>query len=114
MRVTRILSVRRLLACVVLAAALNLAGLGTGAGQAAEGAHPLSITLTFDRPVNAGEAPFVLAMTDGLFSAEGLAVSSNMTAGSPEAIARVASGASEFAMVDLNALIRYRSQNSAA
>jgi NitT/TauT family transport system substrate-binding protein len=85
---------------------------GPGAGCAAEGAHPLSVTLSFDRPINAGAAPFVVAMTDGLFSAERLAVISNMTAGSPEAIARVASGASEFAMVDLNALIRFRSQST--
>ena len=57
--------------------------------------------------------PLVVAMTDGLFAAEGLAVITNMTAGSPEAIARVASGASEFAIVDLNALIRFRSRSSA-
>jgi NitT/TauT family transport system substrate-binding protein len=36
-----------------------------------------------------------------------------VAAGSPEAIARVASGASELALVDLNALIRFHSQASA-
>jgi NitT/TauT family transport system substrate-binding protein len=101
-----------LFACCLLGLALGLAGLGTSVGRA-EGTHPLSIMLSFDRPINAGEAPIVVAMTDGLFSAEGMAVIPNMTAGSPEAIARVASGASEFAMVDLNALIRFRSQASA-
>jgi NitT/TauT family transport system substrate-binding protein len=103
-----------LFACCLLGLALGLAALGASVDRAAaEGTHPLSITLSFDRPINAGEAPIVVAMTDGLFSAEGLAVSSNMTAGSPEAIARVASGASEFAVVDLNALIRFHSQASA-
>jgi NitT/TauT family transport system substrate-binding protein len=79
----------------------------------AEGAHPLAVTLSFDRPINAAEAPLVVAMTDGLFSAERLAVSSKLSEGSPDAIARVASGASEFAFVDLNALIRFRSQATA-
>ena len=78
----------------------------------AEPPHPLSVELSFDRPINAGEAPVVLAMTDGLFTAEGLAVSTGLAPGSPEAIARVASGASEFALVDVNALIRFRSQTS--
>jgi len=65
-----------------------------------------------------GIAPFgpgyalVVAMTDGLFSSEGLAVTSSVATGSPEAIARVASGTSEFAVVDINALIRFRSQAS--
>jgi NitT/TauT family transport system substrate-binding protein len=106
--------IRTFFACRLLAGCLLglLTGLGAGVGHA-EGVHPLSVTLSFDRPINAGEAPFVVAMTDGLFSAERLAIISNMTVGSPEAIARVASGASEFALVDLNALIRFRSQNTA-
>ena len=102
-----------LFACCLLVLGIDLAGLNTRPGHA-EGAHPLSVTLSFDRPINAGEAPFVVAMTDGLFAAEGLTVITNTTAGSPEAIARVASGASEFAMVDLNALIRFRSQSTTA
>jgi NitT/TauT family transport system substrate-binding protein len=89
-----------------------IAGLGTNAGRAADG-HPLAIELAFDRVINAGEAPVVVAMTDGLFAAEGLSVTSTVSAGSPDAIARVASGASEFGFVDLNALIRFRSQSSA-
>ncbi|HET7888733.1 MAG TPA: ABC transporter substrate-binding protein [Bradyrhizobium sp.] len=104
--------IQTLFACCLLGLSLSLAGLGAGVSRA-EGAHPLPVTLSFDRPVNAAEAPLLLAMTDGLFSAQGLAVSVNTVAGSPEAIARVASGASEFAFVDLNALIRFRSQNAA-
>ena len=41
---------------------------------------------------------------DGLFSAEGLAVSINAAASSQEAIARVFSGTSELALVDINTL----------
>ena len=101
-------TVQTVFACCVAA----WAGLGGLTSRAGEIAHPVAINLAFDRPLNAGEAPVVVAMTDGLFSSEGLAVSAAMSAGSPEAIARVASGASEMALVDLNALIRFRSQNS--
>jgi NitT/TauT family transport system substrate-binding protein len=89
------------------------AGLGLQASRAGEAAHPVAINLAFDRPINAGEAPAIVAVTDGLFASEGLAVTTSTAAGSPEAIARVVSGASEFALVDLNALIRFRSQNPA-
>jgi NitT/TauT family transport system substrate-binding protein len=89
------------------------AGLGLKASRAGETAHPISINLAFDRPINAGQAPVIVAMTDGLFASERLAVTTNTADGSPEAIARVASGASEFGLVDLNALIRFRSRSSA-
>lgn len=107
MRVTQ-----TMIACSLLAAWLGLAGLGAKASYAAEKVHPVAVELSFDRPINAAAAPMIVAMTDGLFSSEGLAVTTDVTAGSPEAIARVASGASEFAIVDINALIRFRSQAS--
>ena len=102
-------AIQTLIACC-LAAGASLAAQMT---FAAETAHPLAIGLAFDRPVNAGEAPVIVAMTDGLFASEGLTVTTSTAAGSPEAIARVASGSSEFALVDINALIRFRSQASA-
>ena len=91
---------------------LAWACLGPQASCATEGTHPLAVELSFDRPISAGEAPVIVAMTDGLFAAEGLAVSTRIIGGSPEAIARVVAGTSEFALVDLNALIRFRSQSS--
>jgi NitT/TauT family transport system substrate-binding protein len=106
-------TIRTLIACCCLAAWLVLGSSNRDAGRAAENPHPLAVELSFDRPVNAGEAPVVLALTDGLFSSEGLSIITSFAAGSPEAIARVASGASEFALVDLNALIRFRSKSSA-
>jgi NitT/TauT family transport system substrate-binding protein len=99
--------IQTLFACCL--SAVCLAGLGA---DAAETPHPLAVEITFDRPINASSAPLVVAMTDGLFSSEGLAVTSSVATGSPEAIARVASGASEFAVVDINALIRFRSHAS--
>lgn len=71
-------------------------------------ADPVAIQFSLDRPIDAVAAPFVMAQVGGLFSAEGLAVTTSAAANSQEAIARVASGASELALVDINALIRYR------
>jgi NitT/TauT family transport system substrate-binding protein len=78
-------------------------------GRAAdEVRQPIAIQFSLDRPIDAGAAPFVLASANGLFSAEGLAVTTNIASGSPDAIARVAAGTSDFALADINALIRYR------
>ncbi len=86
---------------------------GATAGEAAGSTQPTAIRFAFDRPINAGAAPLVVAMTDGLFAAEKLAVTPNVADNSPDAIARVASGASDLALVDLNALIRFRGEASA-
>jgi len=92
-----------------LAGLLGLAFLGAADVLAAdEHRQPVAIQFSFDRPVNASVAPFILAVTDGLFGSEGLVVTTDVAGGSPEAIARVAAGASEFALVDINALIRFR------
>lgn len=76
--------------------------------------HAVAIQFTLDRPIDAAAAPFVMAGASGLFSAEGLAVSTNVASGSSDAIARVAAGSSDFAVVDVNALIRYRDNKAAA
>jgi NitT/TauT family transport system substrate-binding protein len=73
-----------------------------------DGKEPVAIRFTFDRPLDGSMAPFVLATSRGLFAAEGLSVTTSFAQGSPEAIALVASGASEMALVDFNELIRYR------
>src|SRR5882672_9959960 len=112
MRVTRTTVIRSILA--------SLIGLGgvvcPGAIQslaADEPRPPIAIQFTLDRPLDAGAAPFVVASARGLFSAQGLAVTTNTASGSAEAIARTASGASEFALVDINELIRFRDKQGA-
>ncbi|MEY9648072.1 ABC-type nitrate/sulfonate/bicarbonate transport system substrate-binding protein [Bradyrhizobium elkanii] len=75
---------------------------------------PLTIQFTLDRPLDAAAAPFVMASTGGLFSAEGLAVGTNVATSSADAIARVADGSSDFALVDINSLIRFRDKTGAA
>ena len=58
-------------------------------------------------------APFVVAASRGLFAAERLSVATNVVTGSPDAIARVASGASDLALVDINELTRFRDKADA-
>ena len=76
--------------------------------------QPRTIQFTLDRPLDAAAAPFVMASVGGLFSAEGLAVGTNVATSSADAIARVADGSSDFALVDINALIGFRDKPGAA
>lgn len=99
----------------VLATLLGLCGMA-GAGlnpvdAADETRPPLAVQFSLDRPIDAAAAPFVMAATGGLFTAEGLAVTTHIAAGSPDAIARVAAGTSDFALVDINALMRFRDRD---
>jgi NitT/TauT family transport system substrate-binding protein len=75
---------------------------------------PVAIQFSLDRPIDAGAAPFIMAAADGLFAAEGLTVKIDSASGSPEAIARVAAGTSDLALVDINELIRFRGTPDAA
>src|ERR1700687_5789732 len=107
MRAIKTVIVRCMLAS--LSGLMALACFGTVKSQAADDARqPVAIQFSFDRPLEASMAPFAVALDHGLFSAEGLAVTTNIASGSPDAIARVASGASDLAMVDINELIRFR------
>jgi NitT/TauT family transport system substrate-binding protein len=79
----------------------------------AEPRQPIPIRLAFDRPIDAGAAPVLLASASGLFSSEGLAVTTDIAGGSADAIARVASGAADFALADISELIRFRGKSDA-
>src|SRR3954471_21131807 len=97
---------------VWVAAALSLAFGGAALDRAA-GQQPTAIQLTLDRPLDASDAPFVLASSRGLFRSENIAVTTNIVLGPQEAIERVASGNSDLALVDLNVLIRFRDKPGA-
>jgi NitT/TauT family transport system substrate-binding protein len=112
MRVNPTTALPRILASLV--ALIGCACFGAGEGRAAsEARQPIAIQFSLDRPIDAGAAPFVLAASLGLFGSEGLAVTTNIANGSPDAIARVAEGASDFALVDLNVLIHFRDKSGA-
>jgi NitT/TauT family transport system substrate-binding protein len=113
MRVSQTIVVRRFLAS--LTGMLILAGFGLGVSRAGDDVRqPVAIQFSFDRPIDASAAPFVLAAANGLFGAEGLAITTNVANGSPDAIERVAAGSSDLALVDINALIRFHDRQSAA
>lgn len=73
-----------------------------------------ALRLSFDRPFDGTMAPFMTAAANGLFRAEGVTVTMDTAAGSQDAITRVVSGASEMALADLNALIRFRDGDASA
>ncbi|MGL9620436.1 ABC transporter substrate-binding protein [Bradyrhizobium sp. U531] len=100
----------------LLALSLSLATLIARDVRAAEPAASSSVAIhfTFDRPFDASMAPFFLAAKDGGFSTERLNVTFSSAAGSPEALARVAKGDSELALVDINELIRFRDKEDAS
>lgn len=87
-------------------------------GTAVPGAHTgwaaTALRLSLDRPIDGAAAPFVVAASRGVFRNEDLAVTIDAANGSLDAIAKVTSGASEMALADLNALIRYRDKDGAA
>jgi NitT/TauT family transport system substrate-binding protein len=117
MRVTSSIAIERFLTRfpVWVMTMLSLAWPGVGVGRAvAQPAQPIAVQFTLDRPLDSSAAPFVLASIRGLFRAEGLAVGTNIANGWPDAIARVASGSSDFALVDLNVLTRFRDRPDAA
>ncbi|WP_025032327.1 ABC transporter substrate-binding protein [Bradyrhizobium sp. DOA9] len=98
----------------VLALAISFAALTARKAIASESGTPsTAIHFTFDRPIDASMAPFFLAAKDGRFGAEHLNVTFNSASGSPEALARVAKGDSELALVDINELIRFRDKDDA-
>jgi NitT/TauT family transport system substrate-binding protein len=95
---------------------IGLAGalcLAAGEAPAADAKPPLAIQFTFDRPLEASMAPFVVAADRGLFAKEGLNVSINSANGSIEAITKVAASESDMALVDINELIRWRDKSGA-
>ena len=73
---------------------------------------PLKVTL--DGRIEGPAAPFLLALEQGYYKAEGLEVTIEPSAGALEPITRVASGAFDIGFGDLNALIKYRDQNPSA
>lgn len=110
MRAIRSNILRSLMAALV--GLCGMVGADVSPARAADQSRsPLAVQFSLDRPLDAAAAPFVMAAVGGLFTAEGLAVTTNVAAGSPEAIARVAAGTSDFALVDINALMRFRDRD---
>ncbi|MFC5326214.1 ABC transporter substrate-binding protein [Bradyrhizobium oligotrophicum] len=97
-----------LLALALLAALVVPGWLSQRTAAAEELKRPVAVMFTLDRPLDGSMAPVALAAGHGLFGAEGVTVTITTAKGSPDAIARVASGESDIALADINELIRYR------
>src|ERR1700675_4197277 len=90
----------------LLTGLLALACFGVNPVRAqAEPRQPVPIRFAFDRPIDARAPPVLLASASVLFGSEGLAVTPDIAGGSADAIARVASGAADFALADISELI---------
>jgi NitT/TauT family transport system substrate-binding protein len=89
-------------AALLLAASLSTALAQTSVKVALEG--------NFTGP----HAPFLVADDRGFYRAEALDVSIDATAAPSDAISRVASGAADMALADINAVARFREQNPGA
>jgi NitT/TauT family transport system substrate-binding protein len=76
--------------------------------RAAGAQTPLKLTL--DGKIEGPSAPFLLADGEGLFAAEGVIVAVEPSAGGLEPITRVASGAFDIGVADINVLMRYLDQ----
>lgn len=67
-----------------------------------------AVKFTLDRGLDGTVAPYLLALDQGYYKAEGLAVEIDGGSGATESIARVASGGYAFGLTDLDALARFR------
>ena len=92
------------LAAVVAAV---LAGLGSAAAQ------QTVLRFSLDSKIEGPAAPFLVAIDKGYFKAEGLDVAVDPATSAVEPINRVASGAYDMGVADINALIKYRDANPA-
>ncbi|GLH79216.1 nitrate ABC transporter substrate-binding protein [Bradyrhizobium sp. SSBR45G] len=101
--VTLLAFVVALLAAIVVPALLSQQH-----AAAEEPKRPVAVMFALDRPLDGSTAPIVLAASRGLYSSEGVTVTMTTAKGSPDAIARVASGDADMALADINELIRYR------
>lgn len=81
--------------------------------HAGHAAAATALRFTLDRAIDGAAAPFVIASARNMFRAEDLNVTTTIANGSPDAITRVASGQTDIALADINALIRYRDTEKA-
>jgi NitT/TauT family transport system substrate-binding protein len=84
-----------------------LAGAALAGPACAQTTVRFSLDFRFEGP----SAPFLVALDRGYYKAEGLDVTIDPVAGALESITRVASGAYDMGVGDINAMIKFRDQN---
>jgi len=98
------------LAAVTLSVGVGLVTLA-GAITPAHAQDELSVKFTLDWKFEGPAAAFLLAKQRGYFEEEGLNVTIDSGNGSAGAVTRVASGAYDIAMADLNSMIEFNAEN---
>lgn len=78
---------------------------------ATSAAAQTAVKITLGGNFGGPSAPFLVAQDRGYYRAEKLDVTIDATGAAPDAISRVASGAYDLGVADINALIKYRDQN---
>jgi NitT/TauT family transport system substrate-binding protein len=73
-----------------------------------------SIKVALEGSLTGAYAPFLVAEDRGFYRAEGLEVSIDATASPPDAISRIANGAADIGLADVNAVMRFREQHPGA
>jgi NitT/TauT family transport system substrate-binding protein len=73
-----------------------------------------SIKVALEGSLTGAYAPFLVAEDRGFYRAEGLEVSIDATASPPDAISRIANGAADIGLADINAVMRFREQHPGA
>lgn len=99
--------------------ALARAGLAAvAAALAALSACPAAaqtpVRIALEGAATGPSAPFFVAQDRGYYRAERIDVTVDAVSAPPDAISRIASGAADFAVADINAVMKYRDQNANA
>ncbi len=95
----------------LLAVALALIAASPASAQPTE---PTPLRFSLDGRIEGPSALFLLPLDRGYYKSESLGVTFDEAATPLEPITRVASGSHDMALVDINAVIRYRDQNPTA
>lgn len=98
---------------VIRVAGLAAAAMMTVSAGAAQAADPVKLKFTLDWKFEGPLAVYLLADQKGYFKAEGLDITIDTGTGSAGAVNRVASGAYEAGITDLNSLIEFDVKNPA-
>ena len=92
------------------AAAFSAALIASASSAAAQ----TTIRVALDGGFTGPSAPFLIALDRGYYRSEKLDVTIEVATAPPDSVSRVASGAVEFAVADINTVARYRDQHPAA
>src|ERR1700730_8684873 len=91
--------------------ALSLATIALSIAAVVQPAKAQDLKISLNAPYDGSNAAFFLAEDKGYYVAQGLKVSFDPSAGSGEAVTRVASGTYDFGFGDINVLMEFNAKN---